>query len=306
VIISLFAGTAVWFWRAADTSDRLNRARFLVAEGQRVYDERPLLGLQLMREGLLAVPAGDTHTRESIETTIQVFATQGRLLSLGNSSNDVAGLIASPDRAIFVLARHSKAGELRRSADGELLATLSGPLAGDSDRRSAITFSRDEQASVFVVRYADKQTPPELRRSADGKLLATLSGPLAVDDSGRPAITFSPDEQASVFVVHYKDGHRELLDWQGPADSIDLEIGVQNQIFVPGSQRIVISYTDGRAYLLDVARLHPQGDGTTKFTNQNFLDFICQETLGSGLWSQEDQADLLKALEGTPSHPCGQ
>ncbi len=85
IIGSLVVALAIiaWFWGAADTSDRLSRARFLVAEGQRVFEERPLLGLQLMREGMLAVPIGDAHTRESFKEIIQAYATKGRLLSFG-------------------------------------------------------------------------------------------------------------------------------------------------------------------------------------------------------------------------------
>src|SRR5262249_7378768 len=159
----------------------------------------------------------------------------------------------SPDKqaSVFVVRYRDEQtpSELRRSADGKLLATLRGPIAVDWDRQSIIRFSPDKQASVFVVGYQDEQTTSELRRSADGKLLATLSGPVVHVG----VMSFSPDKQASVFVVRYRDGHSEVRDWYNPSDLIGLEIGLQDQIFVPKSQRMVVSYRDGRAYLLDIA-----------------------------------------------------
>jgi hypothetical protein len=80
--------------------------------------------------------------------------------------------------------------ELRRTADGALVKTLSGPV-------SMITFSPDEAGRYFIVEYRD-QLPAELRRTADGSLIVTLPHP--VGDR-----FFSPDKQATLLVVHYKN-----------------------------------------------------------------------------------------------------
>ncbi len=159
---------------------------------------------------------------------------------------------------------------------------------------------------MFVVRYADDQIPSELRRSVDGQLLAILSGSVAFGFFEPSTISFSPDEQASIFVVEYQDGHYELRDWRYPGNALHLDFVVKDHLFAPGNQRVVVWYTDGRAYLLDVAWLHRIGMETAQLTNQELLDFTCQQTIGSGLWSDQDQADLLEALDGKPAHPCDQ
>ncbi|MCL4300756.1 MAG: hypothetical protein KJ077_33780 [Anaerolineae bacterium] len=88
--------------------------------------------------------------------------------------------------------------ELRRTADGRVIATLSGPLY-------SVTFSPDEAGTHFVVGY-DDGTPGELRRSADGTVIETLSS-----QSDYFRVIFSPDKAGTYFVVGYgRDAPAEL------------------------------------------------------------------------------------------------
>ena len=104
------------------------------------------------------------------------MAEQGHLFKIGR---DIANVELNPLNTRFVIDHRHGPGELRRSADGELLATLPG-------RVNDVDFSPDAKAGVFVVGYAADR-PGELRRSADGELLATLGGDLAPGE-----VTFQP------------------------------------------------------------------------------------------------------------------
>jgi conflict system STAND superfamily ATPase/TIR domain-containing protein len=218
------------------------RAQLLSVRGQREAAEQPLLGLRLALEGLTSVPDNAGGARAQLADAVVELARTGRVMRV---SDDIQAIFKSPDGAHFVLARAQAPGELRRSSDGALLATLTSQIQSPSNvaavsdvalAAQGVQFSPDASAATFIAYYADKNA--ELRRSADGKLLVTLQEqlPLVIFSSGQAtyfvvvytgypaelrrsadgalikqldpeatAATFSTDSTASVFVIRYND-----------------------------------------------------------------------------------------------------
>jgi WD40 repeat protein/energy-coupling factor transporter ATP-binding protein EcfA2 len=193
VIISLFSGVAVYYWQSASTAARVDRGRLLVQQGQQEHAAHPLLGLRLALEGLLLAPQE--------KPSVAALAAHARLLQLSEDSNR---FVVSPDSTMLVLMRTGMSSEIRRTADGQVIATFT----SDGDI-TGIHFSPDSHA--FIVSYTG--TPNELRRTANGQLIASFTGD--VDFLGNLlslerglGIYFSADSQA--FVVDYIDKPREL------------------------------------------------------------------------------------------------
>jgi len=166
---------------------QLDRARYLAAEGQRVFSERPLLGLRLALEGWALTPPDERGTRTQLETIVTELAGQGRLLKLASDGEKVLTLSNGP---MYVPVHAKRPSELRRMTDGSLVTQLSGHV--DS-------ISYGPNSSMLLV-YYQGNIPPELRRVADGSLIAQLT-------SGRD---YSPVgwsvEHVSFIVGYRKDG----------------------------------------------------------------------------------------------------
>jgi hypothetical protein len=99
----------------------------LAAQGQAIYEDNPLLGLRLALESLAFAPPDNEATRGSTADTIRKLIAPGRVLKLGN---DVEALYLNLDSTLFIIAYATKPGELRRTADGSLVQTLSGTDSG--------------------------------------------------------------------------------------------------------------------------------------------------------------------------------
>jgi hypothetical protein len=234
VVISVFASVAVWFWRNADESARLDRARLLVEQGQNVFEERPLFGLRLAIEGLAGAPTANPDAYNSMLKTVRELAGQGRLLKFGA---DIEAVYPSSDGSVFILDQPGKPGELRRTADASLLATLPSEVSSvdpypcptpdspacvvhyenapaelrrtsdlslietfeDGDYITAI--SPDLATSYYIVKHED--APYELRRTVDKMRIATLMGNVRY-------VAFSPDTAATYLVVTYNNAPGEL------------------------------------------------------------------------------------------------
>ena len=111
---------------------------------------------------------------------------------------------------------------------------------------------------------------------------------------------FSAD--ATCFVVVYADGRSEL--WQGQSNPrllAELGLGVEEWLFDPQSQRLVLLYTDGRAYLLDVDWLRAMGGDLAALSPEDLVRLACEGPLSSGLL---DEAALEPYLEGRPPQAC--
>ncbi len=219
LVISGFAGGAVWFWHSAATSERVIRARYLVSEAQNVFSDRPLLGLRLVLEGMAVAPANDLELQNSLYATVRQMAEQGRVQKLASDATD---LFQTQDRTRIVFGSNQKAGHIW-FANTNTSVPLAGPVYN-------ATFSPDANARYFMVHYADG-TPAELRRSADASVIAQLTGNVT-------SVTFSPD--ARYFVIEYNYTTAELRR------VADASVVAQ----LPGSLNTVTFSPDARYFML--------------------------------------------------------
>ena len=209
----------------AETAARLARARQILAQGQVVFEEQPLLGLRLALEGLKRAPEENSAAQEELAGAVRALAGQGRLSKLGDNIEDI---FASPDRSLIILDRAGQPGELRRAADGSVIT-----LAGEVD---GVSFSPD--LAYFVVGYADASA--ELRRTADGSAVK-LTG--EVDSEG---VFFSPD--SAYFMVDYADAPGELR-YVAKDSVVTLADEVDMVFFSLDSAYFVVDYLDAPSEL---------------------------------------------------------
>ena len=136
----------------AEAALRASQAEYLVRQGQDLFDADPLVGIRLALEGLKHVTDGKGAPPASIVDVALEMTKQGHLFKFGR---DIISVVSNRLNTRIVIDHRHGPGELRRSADGELLATLAGNI-------NEVTFSPDAEAGVFVVGYL---TPAgELRR----------------------------------------------------------------------------------------------------------------------------------------------
>jgi len=142
-----------------------------------------------------------------------------------------------PDRGVFV-ADLSGLLEVYRFSDGVRLAR----------KVSEIIYSRDKEATYFIVTYDD--SPGKIYHTATGDLVATLKD--EVED-----ITLSFDENGTYFVVKYPGDHNEVWVLQDAAPHMMTDLGsnVINYFFDVPNQRLVVHYEDNQVYLIDLAML---------------------------------------------------
>ncbi len=110
-----------------------------------------------------------------------------------------------PEATYFIADYGSMPGELRRSADGRVVVTLTGKIATSESRTPAIFFSPAPTVTHFVVDYQDKS--PELRSitstpdSITSTVVTKLMGRIA-------SVQFSPD--GAYIVVRYVGAPAEV------------------------------------------------------------------------------------------------
>jgi hypothetical protein len=219
VLITGFAGGTVWFWQAADRTGQMSQARYLVAEGQRRYDENPLLGLRLMAEGLASVPSDETTVRHDLVAAVMGYVRQGRVHVLAQDATNVS--VGSPDAAQgFIIVRRGQPGIL---AWGDRMQTtvLPFPLAINADGQMEVIRYSERRVGVLnyapavifspqgefgVLNYAEGKGAALLR--ADGTVVPLLNS-LATDSFGQPAVVFSP--QGEFGVLNYAEGKGAAL-----------------------------------------------------------------------------------------------
>jgi hypothetical protein len=206
-----------------------------------------------------------------------------------------AGVYFSPDpAATYYVARYNRpsGGELRRSSDNTLVSTL---------RKQAfdrVYFSPGKVPKYFVVRYINEGH--ELRRTDDGSLVATLVGelprkPFRIWD-------FSPDTESTYFLVQFKNTRSEL--WEGlggPHPLAKLGLGKANHAFDPESRRLIVRYTDGRAYLFDLDWLRAIGGDVAAISMEDLIALLCQGPFAAGRF---DEVALKPYLEGSSPRVC--
>jgi TIR domain len=274
------------------------------------------------------------------DMTYFMLYTHGTLWELRRShdgaliSTEIRDVFFNPnlDSANFIVASSQSPGEQRRVKDFELVDTLSGTVED-------VIFSPDSTATYFVVDYFDAQA--ELWRTSDNTKIANLTGPydFTIQFSPDPSMThfivdyenapgelystengrlvgsltgsviefhFSPDPAATYFVVDYEDGRSELWDGQGGARSlVELGLGKEGYFFEQKNHRLVVWYTDGRAYLLDIDWLKALGDMVSTLSNEGLMQLACEGPLDTGLFDTVDKAKLGEYLAGNEPRACG-
>jgi WD40 repeat protein len=111
-------------------------------------------------------------------------------------TNAVEQIVVSPDEAasVFFVDYIGTAGEVYRTADGELLETLPAEIG-------KITFYQ-EMPGAFVIEYQDLAEPAELRKIEGDEAPMTLANPEIAQ------ITFSGDKE--IFAIYYLDGSADV------------------------------------------------------------------------------------------------
>jgi hypothetical protein len=206
-------------------------------------------------------------------------------------SGPLFNVIFSPDEAAsYVVVNHwyPTPSELRRTADGTVIAVLSGLVSSNR-----VTFSPDEAASYVVVSYIDG-TPSELRRTTDGTVIAVLSDSIN-------NVTFSPDEAVSYFVVESTTEHEVWQAQNEPHRLAKLGLGLGGFHFDMINDRLITRYSDGRAYLLDLAWLRAMGGQADKMPIKELVRLACEGPFASDLF---DEAELKPYLGGREPQAC--
>jgi len=103
----------------------------------------------------------------------------------------------------------------------------------------------------------------------------------------------------SYFAVKFTDGKTKL--WGSSIKPLlDMGIGVESMIRT-SDDRLVVTYVDGRAYLLDLAWLSAMGGEADSMDINTLMDIVCEGPLS---WGLVDQAILSEKLQGRLSLAC--
>jgi|GEM_PF-1645381 len=247
VLITSFASGTAWFWRAADRTGRVSQARYLVAEGQRRYDEQPLLGLRLMAEGLVSVPPDETSVRHDLVAAVMPYVRQGRVRLLARDATNV--LVGSQGAApMVIIARRGQPGILVRG-DRMQATVLPSPLAIDLVGRPHVVFSPNGE--LGVLNYAEGKGAALLH--ADGTLVA-LPSPLATDVYGPPAVVFSSNGE--LVALTYAEGKgAALLHADGTLVALASPLAIDSfgqpaVVFSPQNELVAVAYAEGKGAAL--------------------------------------------------------
>lgn len=262
----------------ADAAANIANARLLVAQGQSIHAEDPMLGLALVLEGISLINSGDADL-----TLPESVLQEGRIQSFGSN---VEHIIQSPDDLIMVIDHINAPGEVRYTANGALLTELAGGV-------DWVTFSPDEAASIFVVDYAD--AAGEIRQTADGALLTELAG--EVD-----WVTFSSDETPAFILASYFSGESELFDFDSLSLTQLAKLNVnmadasshgaeyeEYAMFSPDNNDLTLLDNGGQAYFYDLAWLRAMGGrGVDEMEINELVEIACAGPMSRG-WLDEDK-----------------
>jgi WD40 repeat protein len=199
IALAGLGGVAFVNWRLADTAratalraEAVARARYLVAEGQRIAPRDPIAGLGLVVEGIES--GRDAHPQEtgSLDTALGPIATQGRIASLGTDIEKVYGTTSADT---VVVGRSHDTGQVFRTQDGGRVVDLS-TRVGDAGRvDDAVSFGGP--GGLLEIRYGVYGPTPSLLRLPGGTP-ARLPGDVL-------DLAVSLDPAQSYFVVNYAE-----------------------------------------------------------------------------------------------------
>jgi hypothetical protein len=197
-------------------------------------------------------------------------------------ADKVAEIDFSPDASSMIVDYLTARDEIIRTADGARLATLGNEV---------VNVKFDPQVGYVVLDY-DKALG-EVRRTTDGALVSMLTGEIDKMD-------FSKD--GNYLVVIYHDGRTEVWDMhQAPQRLVDLGLGRAEYAIDLRSQRLMVRYSDSRAYLVDLEWLRAMGGDPVALPIGDLVRLICQESL-----TRESiaETDLKSVLGNRPALAC--
>jgi transcriptional regulator with XRE-family HTH domain len=272
--------TATVFRIRAERSFRLAQARALVADGQNVFAERPLLGLRLALEGLALVPADEPNTRAALGRVVATLAAQGRLVQVAQDGERIAG---APNGSVFLLDRTAPQCELRRIADGTLVITQDGDLC-------AATYSPN---GVYVLIRSIGPAPSYTIRSS---LRRTTDGGLVPPGSGIANVVFSPNSVS--YVVSYMDNTPAELRHTTDDTVVQLSTSnIVNVVFSPDSAVFFVMPFRGAS-----ADLRRTSDGTvvTTLSGVRSVQFSPNGRFFVVRYRNNTPTELRRTSDGTP------
>lgn len=210
------------------------KASELVVKGQIVYEENPLLGMQLALEGLLMLPEDEKTRSEELRIVANDLTKQGRLLKLGDGDS-VEAIYTPENTNWFITTYAEKAGERRNFNDGKVIETF-------PDVVYNVIFSPDGR--WFVVNYL--YTPGELRETANPEKAYPL-------DDVMDYVNFSPDSKWFVEYSYYSDIATTLREIANPEIAYSLAGDVDDVTFSPDSKWFVVHHYDTPGELRETA-----------------------------------------------------
>lgn len=232
IVVSIAGVVALALWRtadaarvAADQSRRgaeaaaaAARSRYLVAEGLRLADDEPLLGLRLAVEG----QALGLKAQPPIEFTadLRPLVARARIALLGHKIQNV---VASPDGTLLLVDVLGGPAEIRRSDGGSLVATLPSEITFGRFAPALINLTIGGGVQGFGGPVLSVETPTTVEGNAtppstllvvdemggDPRIYHVDGSPVEVRD-GLYDVSFLSDPAATVFFALFDAGDAEI------------------------------------------------------------------------------------------------
>jgi len=146
-----------------------------------------------------------------------------------------------------------------------------------------------ENNGDFVVDYQD--APDELRLQ-HGQQIITLTGNINILEGS---------SQGTYFLVQYKNLSAEVWRWKQARQLIQLGLGLNKNSFIfdEPNDRLIVWYSDGRAYLLDLAML---GAIQPKASLDELKYVVCETLHRNEIWLNEEEvkpylSDMARACQ---------
>jgi WD40 repeat protein len=197
------------------------------------------------------------------------------------------GIIFSPNGKAFIVNYAGSPAELRHT-DDNIVIKLSARLLFDG-----VVFSPDSKLAVLSY-----EEPASELRNIENNTVVMLPGHVTIN-----RVVFSSD--SNLLWLSYFDRPDELWDTDITSQQLtNLGLGVTRVVFATDAQRVVVEYTIGQMYLLDIASLRALSKLGPILTESDLLKYACNEPLTSSLWTAEDQKELSQQLNGRAPRAC--
>jgi WD40 repeat protein len=224
-------------WLAVDYRDAPDELRSLAAPGTTT-------SLSGAVASITPSPDGQWLVVDFVDAPAELRELAKPQTPLAVLSGDIVYVIFSSDSKAFMVNYENATFELREVARPGIKYPLSGSVTD-------VFYSPDSK--WFVVNYFEapgelRDTPAELREVAEPDTKYLLTG--TVNNNFERGVTFSPDSKW--FVTHYLGASSELRAVSQPEIATQLGLALADVTFDASNQRLLLFYSDGRSYLLDL------------------------------------------------------